>query len=173
MKQRVADHACRQGPEGAAVLWSLASLVVLFGVLGLLDVSWPKRVLGSWVNLHAIFGLLLWIFVAARFHSGLKVATPMRPADIRSLSRELSRTVYLLLYAVIGIREIIGVVGWLWHSGTWASGEFAADAELQAVIAYGLIGLLLIRALAFGTAMAGGAAIGKPSDRSVGQLRKT
>jgi len=173
MKQRVADHACRQGPEGAAVLWSLASLVVLFGVLGLFGDSWPKRFVGSWVNLHAMFGLLLWIFVAARFHRGLKPASPIRQADIRGLSRELSRTVYLFLYAVIGIRQIIGIAGWLWHSEALVSGEFAADDDLQVVIAYGLVALLLIRALAFGTTMARGAAIGKPSERNFGELPKT
>ena len=163
MKQRVADNECRHRPEGVSVLWGLASLAVLFGVLGLLDDPWPTRFLGPWINMHAMFGLLLWIFVAARFYTCWKFSRPMRQADIRSLSRELSRTVYLLLYAVVGIRQIIGIAGCLRHGGSLAAGEFAPEDGLQAVIAYGVIGLLLIRALAFGTTAANGAMIGRAS----------
>lgn len=172
MKRRVADHERREGPEGAAVLWSLASLVVLLGVLGLLDDSWPRRFLGTWIDFHAMFGLLLWIFLAARFQRALRISAPPRPADIRGLIRELSRTIYLLLYGVIGIRQLVGLSGRLWHGGVPASHEFASDDDLQAIIAYGLIGLLLIRVLAFGTGASKGATMGRPTGGDFGELPK-
>jgi hypothetical protein len=39
----------------------------------------------------------------------------MLPAGIHELTRHLLRIVYLLLYVVIGVREIIGIVNSLWH----------------------------------------------------------
>ena len=128
----------------------LASLVVLFGVLGLLDGSWVKQIVGPRVNVYAIFGLFLCTLVAVRFHRGLQCAAPIYQTDIRDLSRELSRMVYLSLYMVIGIRQIIGLAYWLRPVGALEFGKFAAAEDIQAVVAYGLAGLLLIRVLAFG-----------------------
>ena len=150
MKQRVADLGNRGAPEEAALLCGLASLVILFGVLGLLDEPWIKQILGSRVNVHAMFGLFLCSLVAVRFHRRLKCAAPMLQTGMRDLSRELSRMVYLSLYMVIGVRQIIGLAEWLRPGGVLESGKFAADEDLQAIVAYGLVGLLLIRVLAFG-----------------------
>jgi hypothetical protein len=73
--------------------------------------------LESWINIHALFGLLLCGLVLARCRWRVKHSPPMSPADIRQLSRHLSRIVYLLLYVVIGVREIIGILNSLWHGG--------------------------------------------------------
>jgi hypothetical protein len=172
MKQRAADHECSEGPEGPAALYSLALLVVLFGVAGLLEDSWLKRLLGTWVNFHAMFGLLLWIFVAARFHRALKISPPSRRADIRGLIRELSRSIYLFLYLVIGIRQLVGISGCLWQGGAFTSRAFASDEDLQAIVAYGLIGLLLIRVLAFGAWAAGRSTFGQATPGDAGELPK-
>jgi cytochrome b561 len=150
MKQRVADLESEEVPEGVALLCGLASLAVLFGVLGLLDGSWVRQMLGSRVNVHAMFGLSLCTLVAVRFYGRLKHVAPMLHTDIRELSRELSRMVYLSLYAVVGLRQVIGLADWLRPGGALEFGRMAADEDMQAVVAYGLVGLLLIRVLAFG-----------------------
>lgn len=74
---------------------------------------WVKQILGSRIIVHAMFGLLLCSLVAVRFHRRLQCAAPRLRADIRALSRELSRMVYLSLYMVIGVRQIIGLANWL------------------------------------------------------------
>jgi cytochrome b561 len=150
MKQRVAVLGNKGAPEGVALILGLAALVVLFGVLGLLDGSWVEQILGSRINVRAMFGLFLCTLVAVRFHGRLKCGAPMLQTDICDLSRELSRMVYLSLYMVIGVRQIIGIADWLRPAGVLEFGKFAADEDLQAIVAYGLVGLLLIRALAFG-----------------------
>jgi hypothetical protein len=150
MKQPATDLGNKEPPEGSALPCGLASLAVLFGVLGLLDGSWAEQLLGSRAGLHALFGLLLCSLVGVRFHRRLNWATPASQLDIRELSRELSRMVYLSLYAVIGLRQIIGLADWSWHGGTVEFGR-SSDGDLQTVVAYGIVGLLFIRVLAFGT----------------------
>jgi hypothetical protein len=175
MKQRVEDLGNKGAPEGAALLCGLASLVVLFGVLGLLVGSWVEQILGSRINVHAMFGLFLCALVSVRFYKRLQCAAPMLQIEIRDLSRELSRMVYLSLYMVIGARQIIGLAGWRSPGGVLEFGEFAADEDLQAIVVYGLAGLLLIRVLAFGlwlrwfrsgAVVTGGAALLTGSDRN-------
>jgi hypothetical protein len=150
MKQHLADLGYKDTPEEVALSCALASLVVVFGVLGLLDQSWVKQTLGSWINVHAMFGVFLCSLVAARFHVRLTSAPRVLQADIRGLSRELSRMVYLFLYLVIGVRQIFGLANWLRPVGELEFGNFAADEDIRAVVAYGVVGLLLIRVLAFG-----------------------
>jgi cytochrome b561 len=150
MKLRLADHVTKHTSEDAVLSCGLASLVFFCGVFGLLGESWVKQMLGSRIDLHAMFGVFLCTLVAVRFHARLKRTPRMPPADIRSLSRELSRMVYLSLYAVIGIRQILAFASRLSPAGTREIGNFAADDDLQALVAYGLVGLMLIRALAFG-----------------------
>jgi len=96
----------------------IALAAVVVGVLGLLRGSWPRRVLESWINIHALFGLLLCGLVLARCRWCVKHSPRMPPADINELTRHLSRIVYLFLYVVIGVREVIGVVNALWHGGS-------------------------------------------------------
>jgi cytochrome b561 len=152
MKQPVADPGSKGPSEGMALPCGLASLALLFGVLGLLDESWNTQILGSRSSLHALFGLLLCTLVVVRFHRRFNWAAPASQSDIRELSRELSRMVYLSLYAVIGLRQIVGLADWLRHGGTMEFGKLS-DGDLQAVVAYGIVGLLLIRVLAFGTGL--------------------
>jgi cytochrome b561 len=94
-----------------------ALLVVAIGVLGLLHGSWLRQMIESWINIHALFGLLLCGFVLARCQWRVKHSPRMLPTGVHELSRHLSRIVYLLLYVVIGVRQSIGIVGSLWHGG--------------------------------------------------------
>jgi hypothetical protein len=85
----------------------------------------------------------------------------MLPNDIRELSRHLSRIVYLLLYAVIGGRELIGILNNLWHG---APVDFSLNAhfrqgpehagfdpkdDFQLFFVSGLFALLFVRVLVF------------------------
>jgi cytochrome b561 len=132
--------ASRKPPRGTAFHWSLALLVVLAGVLGLYFRSIPGQGLASWLNANVLFGLLLWSLVITRFHRRMQQLTPALPTDIRHLCRELSLMVYLLLYAIVLIRQIVCLLKIIPDGGT---------QDLQAILAYGLVALVVIRVLAF------------------------
>jgi cytochrome b561 len=139
-----------------------ALLVATIGVLGLLDGSWPRQMLESWINIHALFGLLLCGWVLARYQWCVRHSPGMLPADVRELSRHLSRIVYLLLYVVIGIRQSIGIISSIWHGTAvdfnlfdgrfrngpdWAGWDPKDDFQL--FLATGLFALIIVRVLAF------------------------
>jgi cytochrome b561 len=125
----------------------LALLVLAAGLLGLLYDSRPipLRHAGS---LHALFGALLLIFVAARFCRFCRFCwhvrrTPrMPPADIRAFSRHLSRTVYLLLYVLVFFDLIIGIL-----PGTSHRTIDGQAVLFQSYLASGVLALVAIRAL--------------------------
>jgi hypothetical protein len=84
----------------------------------------------------------------------------MPPADIHKLTRHLSRIVYLLLYVVIGVREMIGIANSLWHGGSvdfnlfderFRNGPdyagFNPRDDFQLFIASGLAALIFVRVL--------------------------
>jgi cytochrome b561 len=92
-------------------------MVAAVGVLGLERASWLRQLVESWINIHALFGLLLCGLVLAR-HQWITRYSPHLQEDIRELSRHLSRIVYLMLYAVIGVRLGMSLVNWIWHGGS-------------------------------------------------------
>ena len=91
-----------------------AILVVAVGVLGLDRPLGLRQLLESWVNIHALFGLLLCGLVLARYQWIIRYSHGLQE-DIRELSRHLSRIVYLVLYLVIGARLGMSLVNWIWH----------------------------------------------------------
>jgi cytochrome b561 len=153
--------ACSRERMLTALYGCIALVVVVIGILGLLRGSWPRQLLESWINVHALFGLLLCGVVLARCRWRIKHSPRMLPADVRELSRQLSRIVYLLLYVVIGVREIIGILNSLRHGGAvdfnlfderfqgrdyWA---FNPKDDFQSLIASGLFALIFVRVLTF------------------------
>jgi hypothetical protein len=112
----------------------LAAAVVAIGVLGLLGGSRSRQALESWVNIHALFGVLLGGLVLVRYREYLTRASRRRPADVRELSGHLSRVVYLSLYLVIGVRESIGILDSLWRGDPVDFGLF--DPGLHPVPGY-------------------------------------
>ena len=60
-------HPRSYGRGAIAFHWTVALLLILVGLLGLLHDSWPKRSHEFWINIHALFGLVLWAAVLARF----------------------------------------------------------------------------------------------------------
>jgi hypothetical protein len=110
-------HACARERMLTALYGCIALVAVAIGVLGLIGASWQRQMLESWINIHALFGLLLCGLVFSRCWWRVKHSPRMLPADIRELSRNLSRIVYLLLYVVIGVRLLIGILNSIWHGG--------------------------------------------------------
>jgi cytochrome b561 len=143
-------------------LYGCSALVtVAIGVLGLQGDSSLRQVLEAWINIHVLFGLLLCGLLLARCR--WRVARPPRmlTADIRELSRHLSRIVYLLLYVVIGMREVVGIVNSLWGGGPvdfslvdagFRQGPdyagFNPKDDFQLFFASGLFALLFVRVVA-------------------------
>lgn len=155
-------HACSRERMLTALYGCSALVVVGVGVLGLLDASWPRQMLESWINIHALFGLLLCGLALARCRWCVEHSPRMLPADIRELSRHLSHLVYLSLSLVIGSREIIGILNSLWHGGAvdfnlfderFRNGPdyegFNPKDDFQLFFASGLITLIFVRVLAF------------------------
>jgi cytochrome b561 len=154
--------ACSRQRMLIALYGCAALLVATIGVLGLLDDSWLRQTLESWINIHALFGLLLCGLVFARYQWRVRHSPRMLPADIRELSRHLSRIVYLLLYAVIGVRQSISIINSIWHgtavdfnlfddrfrNGPDRSGWDPKD-DFQLFLATGFFVLMIVRVLAF------------------------
>ena len=96
-----------------------------------------------------LFAVLLAGLLGARFHCWLKYTPPADVADIRLFSRQLTRTVYLALYLIIGAKQLVNIIG-----GVDTAGDRAADGGIlvstsQVFLVYGLIALVLIRVLAY------------------------
>jgi cytochrome b561 len=145
----------------AALYGCIAIAALVIGVLGLLRHSGLRQMLESWINVHVLFGLLLCGLVFARCQWSVKHSPPMLPSDIRELSRHLSHIVYLLLYAVIGVREVIAILNSVWHGsmvdfnlfdqrfrGPDHAG-FNPKDDFQLYLASGFIALIFLRVLTF------------------------
>jgi hypothetical protein len=155
-------YACARGRLFTALYGCAALVTVAIGVLGLQRESRPRQVLEAWTGIHVLFGLLLCVLVLARCRWHIERSPHMLAADIRELSRHLSRIVYMLLYVVIGVREVIGMLNGLWHGGPvdfslfdphFRQGPdyagFNPRDDFQLFFASGLFALFFVRVLAF------------------------
>jgi cytochrome b561 len=151
----------RYGAGAIAFHWVMFLLVVGVGTLGLLHDSWPKRTQPFWINVHAMFGLLLWVLLLARFVWRIRHAPPPLPRDAGEFSRRLSGPVHLALYALMFIIPIIGIVTFIWHGRVFDFGLFQVNfgiksnraifhptEDIHGYLAYGLFGLAGLHALA-------------------------
>jgi cytochrome b561 len=155
-------HACTRERTLTALFGCIALVAVAIGVLGLIGASWPRQVLESWINIHVLFGLLLCGLVFSRCWWRVKHSPRMLPADMRELSRHLSRIVYLLLYIVVGLRELISILDSIWHgspvdfnlfdarfrNGPDSAGWNPKD-DFQLFLATGFSVLVIVRVVAF------------------------
>jgi cytochrome b561 len=121
----------RYGSGAIAFHWIMAFLVVVVGTLGLLHDSWPKRTHLFWINVHAILGLLLWLTLIARFWWRMRHAPPNWPPEVGTLSRRLSTSVHLGLYALMFITPIVGVVTFIWHGRIFDFGLFQINFGIR------------------------------------------
>jgi cytochrome b561 len=149
-------NPARRNKQILALYWSMVMLAVLVGIFGLVGDSSRSRV-------HALFGLLLVGLVIARYYRWLRYSPPAQKDDIRQLSRQLSRLIYLVLYLVIGAKQVIGIVNFMWHGGildfglllnndsAQDLGIYKSTADFRAILVCGVIALAVIRGLAFWT----------------------
>lgn len=127
----------------------LVGAVGAVGIVGLVHDSWPTSVRVQRLNLHAVFGLLLWMMVVAQFQQA-RSDRIVQAADLRSICRQLSRTVYLLLYIVFGASQVVRFAVFLWNRATIGAMHPAIaqpPENLRDYLAYGIVALLSIRAL--------------------------
>jgi cytochrome b561 len=130
---------------------SIALLLCAVGMAGLLQDSWPGAPRLPGVNLHAVFGAMLWLMVVAQFRHASFAGPPLRAAGIHELCRRLSRRVYLLLYVLFGVSLLVRIAAILWNDGTQGASHPAIlppPENLRDYLAYGVFALLTIRALA-------------------------
>ena len=139
------------GRAASARRLSLALPLCAVGMAGLLRDSWPGAPHLPAVNLHAVFGAMLWLMVVAQFRHANLAGTPLRAAGVHELCRRLSRRVYLLLYVLFGVSLLVRMAAILWNSGTQGASHPAIlppPDNLRDYLAYGVFALLTIRALA-------------------------
>jgi cytochrome b561 len=141
--------------------WTMAVLIVVVGVLGLLHDSWPKQTQSFWINLHALIGLSVWVLIVARFWWRSRHSPPKLPSEAGELSRRFSYPVHLLLYALIFVIPLVGIVTFIWHGRVFDFGLFRVDfgvrrnraifhptEDIHGYLAYVFFALVGIHALA-------------------------
>jgi hypothetical protein len=96
--------------QGKAAQVILVVAVVATGELGLLHESRLYQAVESWASIHVLFGTLLIGFVMLRFHRSMTSEVLISPTEIYERYRQLKRMVYLLLYGIIAIRQLIALL---------------------------------------------------------------
>jgi hypothetical protein len=129
----------------------LLCVPLAIGIASLLRDSWPGAPYLPGVNLHAIFGAVLWLLVVAQFrHRGVAGAA-LNGAGVHEFSRGLSRRVYLLLYVLFGASQLVRVAAVLWNGGAQGvlhPAMLMPPENLRDYLAYGVFALLSIQLLA-------------------------
>jgi hypothetical protein len=94
-----------------------AALTLAIGVLGLNRQSPARHWVETCINIHALFGALLYGLIIAGYLRRLRRSSAMRAADAADLSRQLARLVYLIVYLAIAIRQGMSIIGCLLQGG--------------------------------------------------------
>jgi cytochrome b561 len=131
-------------------LWLVPPLWAL-GIAGLLRDSWPGAPHLPGVNLHAIFGAMLWLIVVAQYSHASLAGPPLSSTGVHELCRRLSRWLYLLLYMLFGASLLVRLAAIVWNGGAQGMSHPAvlpAPENLRDYAAYGAFALLTIRVLA-------------------------
>jgi hypothetical protein len=138
----------------------LAAITVLVGVACQICDSLVHPTGNTTSKLHVLFGLALISAIIARFVWELR-RTHLSPAiDIRAINRKLKRQVYLLLYGLVGVKELASIGIYIWRGGAFVVGgihigrHIGNDAivlppldDFKIYAVYGVASIFLIRAL--------------------------
>jgi cytochrome b561 len=153
--------AARYGNRAIAFHWTMAVLVIIVGVLGLLHDTWPKNTQSFWINVHALIGLLLWAVLIARLGWRYRRAPPALPENAGAFAHRFSSPVHWLLYALLFVTPILGVLTFIFHGRIFEFGLFRINPgiaknraifgpteDIHGYLAYALFGLAALHALA-------------------------
>ncbi|HTD73046.1 MAG TPA: hypothetical protein VK652_05930 [Steroidobacteraceae bacterium] len=133
---------------GRRLAFSLAVCAV--GTASVLRDAWPEAMNGSFMDLHAAFGVLLCLMVVAQFYVENLRAVALSGLGLHAFCRGLTRLVFLELYVLFGVHELVHVVATLWNKGLHGSAPPAIlqpPEILRDYLAYGVVALIIIRVL--------------------------
>jgi hypothetical protein len=152
--------------QGRGLQCILAAAVMASGALGL-DRSELRQVVDLWADIHLLFAALLLSFVVAHFHFSMTPKVLSSPSATQTRYRQMKRVLYLLLYSIIAIRQVISVVADYFYGKALGfdfanfhpSGQdflgFDPHSDGHAFLACGLFALAAIRLLMFGISRGG------------------
>jgi cytochrome b561 len=125
-----------------------ALLICATGVAGLLRDSWPTALYLPG-GLHAAFGAMLCLTVLAQFRQA-HASAPASSGDDYALCRRLSRGVFLQLYILFGVNQILHLAVILWNSSPRVlhMAILQPPENLRDYLAYGVFALFTLHAAA-------------------------
>ncbi|HEX3951906.1 MAG TPA: hypothetical protein VHW95_18805 [Steroidobacteraceae bacterium] len=128
----------------------LALAVSTVGTASLLRDAWPNAITWPFIDLHAAFGVLLCLMVVMQLHAAKSRRIPLSGARLHAFCRGLTRLVFLLLYVLFGLNELVHAAATLWNNGLQGSVHPATlqpPESLRDYLAYGVVALAMIRLL--------------------------
>jgi cytochrome b561 len=126
---------------------AMLALSYAAGLAGVLQDSW-HRPHAAWIDFHILFGLLLWLTVLVQFAERKNKSSATPAADLWTFRRHLARSVYLLLYVLFGVSQLLIAGASLWNRGIWQSAVLDLSQPLREYLACGVLALLTIYVLA-------------------------
>jgi hypothetical protein len=134
----------------AARRLAFALAVCAVGTASLLRDAWPKAMHWPFIDLHAAFGALLCLMVVAQFHAENLRAVALSGLSLHAFCRGLTRLVFLELYVLFGVNELVHWAATLWNKGLHGGAQPAvlpSPESLRDYLAYGVVALIIIRLL--------------------------
>jgi hypothetical protein len=129
---------------------AFALAVCAVGTASVLRDAWPRSMHWSFIDLHAGFGMLLCLMVVAQFHAENLRAVASSGLTLRAFCRGLTRLVFLELYVLFGVNELVHVAARQWNKGLHGSAPPAIlqpPESLRDYLAYGVVALIIILVL--------------------------
>jgi cytochrome b561 len=142
--------------------WLIVVMVAGLATLGLTFDYFPKASQPTWINLHAVFGLLFFTLVILRMLWRIGHKPPdLNPGEFEEFSRRASHPVHMLMYAVMLAIPPLGIVAFIWHGRAFNFGLFTLDfgvksdravfhpaEDYHGWLVYTLLGLIALHVLA-------------------------
>ena len=126
------DTLERYGRAAMRLHWLSAILLVVVATLGLLHDSWSRSTQATWINRHAVLGLLLLALVVARLGVRRASPPPPLPPAAGGLARRLAAPVHALLYLLLLAIPALGIVTFIWHGRAFDFGVVRLDPGVHA-----------------------------------------